>query len=211
MALPKGKPTLLTSAGNWTSLDNIWWHNTPDNPILCCDTVPAIRPPLADHLPIITILDLPFPRASTTPSQNFQMAEWSSINKELKYRLDAESPAKCIVSKEEFIQKVDNLVQITYKVLQGSIDKKSPNPYKQHWWIEELMNLKKAQNCLSNESHKFHHLCDHPAHAEYKAAANKFKEVMIKTCNQDWTDWLEGASQQDLYLANKYITSEPSN
>ena len=34
---------------------------------------------------------------------------------------------------------------------------------------------------------------------------------MTETHNQDWTDWLEGASQQDLYLANKYITSEPSD
>ena len=112
---------------------------------------------------------------------------------------------------EEFIQKVDDLVRITYVVLQECIDKKSPNLYKQRWWTEELSNLKKAQNCLSNKSHKFRHLHDHPVHTEYKAAANKFKEIMTETHNQDWTDWLEGASQQDLYLANKYITSEPSD
>ena len=52
---------------------------------------------------------------------------------------------------------------------------------------------------------------DHPIHAEYKSAANKFKEVMTETRSQDWTDWLEGASQQDLYLANKYIASEPTD
>ena len=34
---------------------------------------------------------------------------------------------------------------------------------------------------------------------------------MTEMCSQDWTDWLEGASQQDLYLANKYISSEPSD
>ena len=110
LALRKGKPTLQTSARNWTRPDNVWWCNSLDDPILCCNTVPAIRSPLADHLPFITILDLPFPRASTMPSLNFQMAEWSSINEELNYRLDAESPGKHIVSKEEFIQKVDDLV-----------------------------------------------------------------------------------------------------
>ena len=41
--------------------------------------------------------------------------------------------------------------------------------------------------------------------------ANKFKDVMSETHNQDWIDWLEGVSQQDLYLANKYISSEPSD
>ena len=34
---------------------------------------------------------------------------------------------------------------------------------------------------------------------------------MRKTHDQDWKDWLESISQQDLYIANKYITSEPSD
>ena len=34
---------------------------------------------------------------------------------------------------------------------------------------------------------------------------------MEETCSQDWTDWLESATQQDLYIANKYITNEPSD
>ena len=38
------------------------------------------------------------------------MAEWMGINKELNYRLSTESPAKRISSKEEFIQKVDDVV-----------------------------------------------------------------------------------------------------
>jgi hypothetical protein len=52
---------------------------------------------------------------------------------------------------------------------------------------------------------------DHPIHVEYKTSANKFKEVMRETRNQDWKDWLESISQQDLYIANKYITSEPTD
>ena len=42
-------------------------------------------------------------------------------------------------------------------------------------------------------------------------AANKFKEVMHETQDQDWKDWLKSASQQDLYITNKYISSEPSD
>ena len=41
--------------------------------------------------------------------------------------------------------------------------------------------------------------------------ANKFKEVMRETRDQDWKDWLESVSQQDLYIANKYISNEPSD
>ena len=74
LALPKGIPTLQTPTGNWTRPDNVWRNNTPDNPIVCCDTVPAICPPLADHMPIITILDLPLPRSSAATTLNFRAA-----------------------------------------------------------------------------------------------------------------------------------------
>jgi hypothetical protein len=139
------------------------------------------------------------------------MAEWSGINDALNHRLVSESPAKRITSEEEFIQKVNDVVRITYEVLQEQIDEKSPNPYKQRWWTKELSLLKKAQNRLSNKSFKLWHVRDHLIHTEYRLAANKFKEVMAETHNQDWTDWLEGASQQDLYLANKYIASESTD
>ena len=34
---------------------------------------------------------------------------------------------------------------------------------------------------------------------------------MQDTRNQDWTDWLEAASQQDLYIVNKYIMNKPTD
>ena len=80
LTLPKGIPTLHTSAGNWTRPDNVWRTNTMDNPILRCDTVSAIRPPLADHLPIITILDLPFPWSSAAKTLDFRAVDWPPIN-----------------------------------------------------------------------------------------------------------------------------------
>ena len=211
LALPKGIPTLQMAAGNWTRPDNVWRCNTPEDPIQRCDTAPTIHPPLADHLLIITILDLPMPRLSSPPTLNFRMADWNRVSSALGPRLEAETPAMCITSKEEFLKKVDDVVRIVDEVLHEQIDEKSPNPYKQRWWTEELSHLKKAQNRLSNKSHRFRHVRDHPAHTEYKVAANKFKEVMLETRNQDWVDWLEGASQQDLYLANKYISSKPSD
>ena len=45
----------------------------------------------------------------------------------------------------------------------------------------------------------------------YKAAARQFKNVMEETHSQDWVDWLESVTQQDLYITNKYITNEPSD
>lgn len=58
MALPSGIPTLETVLGNWTRPDNIWHSNNPLNPIISCNTKPSIRPLRADHLPIVTSLNL---------------------------------------------------------------------------------------------------------------------------------------------------------
>ena len=55
------------------------------------------------------------------------------------------------------------------------------------------------------------HIHDHPVHGEYKVAVNKFKEGMQETRGQDWMDWLEAVFQQDLYIANKYISNEPTD
>ena len=103
LALPKGIPTLQTSAGNWTRPDSMWRNSTSADPVLRCNTVPAIRPPLADHLPLITILDLPFPRSSTDSSLNFREADWPAICTDLKQRLKGATPAKHIESHREFI------------------------------------------------------------------------------------------------------------
>ena len=71
LALPKGIPTFQSATGNWTCPDNVWHSNTPEDPILRCDVVPAIRPPLADHMPIITIINMPFPSATNTHALDF--------------------------------------------------------------------------------------------------------------------------------------------
>jgi hypothetical protein len=72
-------------------------------------------------------------------------------------------------------------------------------------------NIKEGTECLSNRAYKLQHLHYHPIHMEYRVAANKFKETMGKTQYKDWKNWLESLSQQDLYIANIYITSEPSD
>ena len=74
------------------------------------------------------------------------MADWNKVNEALGPRLEVETPAVCITSKEEFVKKVDDIVRIVYKVLQDHIDKKLPNPFKQRWWTKELTLLKKTQN-----------------------------------------------------------------
>jgi hypothetical protein len=211
LALPKGLPTYKTTTGNWTRPDNIWRTNTADDPIICCDVLPVIRPPLADHLPIITILDLPLPRSNAPKTCNFRQADWPTVCAQLDQRLKAESPATLIKTRFEFLNKVDTLVQIISSVLEKEIPETKPSPHVQCWWTKELTDLKKHQNRLSNKHYKLRHIADHPIIAEHKAATAKFKRVLKDTRDQHWKDWLEAASQCDIYIANKYLSSEPTD
>ena len=96
-------------------------------------------------------------------------------------------------------------------VLEDHLKERQPSPFVRRWWTKELSQLKKQQNRISNKAFKLQHVIDHPIHKELKTATKKFKDIMQETRNQDWTDWLEAASQQDLYIANKYISNEPTD
>jgi len=57
------------------------------------------------------------------------MADWPVINEILSNRLQVESPALHIRTKDEFIAKVDTLVRIITKVLNENLEPTSLSPY----------------------------------------------------------------------------------
>lgn len=203
LVLPKGLPTFQTPAGNWTRPDNMWRCNTPDDPVTWCDVVPAICQPMADHLPIIVKLVLPLPKAPEAQSLDVRQADWPTVNIDLAQWLQDESPAIRINTEQDFLVKVDKVVHIINETLADHLKERCPGPFKCRWWVQELTFLKKKkQNRLSVKSYRLHHVRNHPVHAKHRSAANRSKDVMQETWNQDWTDWLELISQQDLYVHN---------
>jgi hypothetical protein len=79
----------------------VWRSNTPEDPILQCNVVPTIWLPLADHMPIITIIDMPLPRATTACSLDFKQANWIKVNEDLALRLELGPPPSRITSKDD--------------------------------------------------------------------------------------------------------------
>jgi hypothetical protein len=83
LALPPNIPTLETSAGNWTRPDNVWCSHSTVNPIITCDVNPSHHPPHANHLPIISVLELPIARSSAPPLRDYRDADFEQLNKAL--------------------------------------------------------------------------------------------------------------------------------
>lgn len=211
MALPAGIPTLFTPAGNWTRPDNVWRNRTADDPIVRCHTQPAWRPAKADHLPIITILDLPVTRSSAPPLRDFRNGDYTKVSERLETRLTAECPARRIETAQEFEEIGDKFMNILTEVIEELIPATNPSPHTKRWWTRELTDLRWTKNKLSNIAFRFRAIIDHPAHAALKKAENEFKEAIDTTRTQHWVDWLENISLQDVYIANKYVAGEPTD
>ena len=97
IALPPDIPTYETMTSNWTCPDNVWHNNNHNNPIITCNVDPSVCPPQADHMPIITKLDLSIQRANAFPMQNMHKADFKEINKWLQTLLQECCPGKSTI------------------------------------------------------------------------------------------------------------------
>jgi len=211
LALPPGIPTYETATHNWTCLDNIWHSHHDSDPIISCITDPHICPPKADHLPIITVIELPIARTSSPPSHDFHSIDFDEFNTTLKAHLDRESPATLINSKEEFDEKVDSLTSIIQQTIYDLALMKKPWPFSKRWWTKELTELKKVKNRISYEAHKLRDIIGHPTIEEHKCVSREFTKAIDDTASAHWIDWLETISPQQIYTANKYVINESSD
>ena len=64
---------------------------------------------------------------------------------------------------------------------------------------------------LKGDLYHFRGIPNHAVHAEHKSTANKLRNRIDETKKEHWTEWLNNTTSQDIYTANKYITSKPSD
>ena len=83
--------------------------------------------------------------------------------------------------------------------------KTNPSPHTKRWWSKELTKLRKDTNCINRLSYKFRALQDHPCHKASKTARNKLVDTIFKAKREHWQNWLEEATESDVWTAHKYI------
>jgi hypothetical protein len=211
LALPMGIPTLETAAHNWTRPDNVWISHQALNLIISCDTDPSLRPALADHLPIITIIDMPIARSPPKLAPNFKVVDFEKFNTALLTRLNQDSPAQLITTKPQFSEKVQRLTTILQETIEAHALLKKLSPFSKRWWNSELTALKKRKSRLSNEAYKYRDIVNHPAKEENKKVSCEYALAIERVSKAHWDDWLENISAHQIYTANKFVTSDPTD
>lgn len=213
LALPPGLPTLQMTAGNWTRPDNVWCTHSETSPIISCEVVPSLRPPITDHLPIVTVLELPVPRSPSPPTKDFRNADWTRFCESLVAKLQLHLPAAHILTKGSFDSTVTKLTSIIKEVIadEDTVPTKNPSPFTKRWWSKDLSKLKAQRRKASNESHKLRDLKDHPIHKEAARLSREMAEAIKKSKDEHWKSWLENINARQIYTANKYAISGPTD
>ena len=211
MALLPYEPTLQASSGNWTCPDNVWWTTNSSNLIMSCEVHPNLRPAGADHMPILTELDLSVPQSLAEPTHNFCLMDFDKFCTVLKTNLNLNCTACRISTEAEFNKAADLLVITIQETIETLIPLTKPSPFSKQWWTRKLTDLQRNKNGLSRKSHHLRDIKDHPIHKEYHRAANNYKERIDETRDEHWADWLKEISAQDIYIANKYLSGEPND
>lgn len=205
--LPKGTPTLQSSStGNWTRPDNVFCTEAALEDVVECDASPENRGPNTDHVPILTSLETALTPSTSPPSFNYREVDWKKFNSTLQTELRAIGPPTTIANEQDFQNKARGVEMALRRTLEKEVPKTKPHPHNKRWWTKELTTLRNELKTLSKASFTFRAIRDHPCHSLRKSKAKIYEKAIQDAKKTHWRDWLEEANNEDLWIANGYIS-----
>jgi hypothetical protein len=84
-------------------------------------------------------------------------------------------------------------------------------PFLKRWWTKELKELRKHFRKTGRKSSKHRNTPEHTVHAEFKVVCKQYDKAIKFSKWHHWQDWLERATELDIWTANKYITAPTSD
>ena len=210
MKLPKGTPTLQhMRSKRYSRPDNVFCTTRLSNMVTRCEVDPKNRPPCTDHFPIATEISLPQERTTEAPSYNFREVDWTDFRKNLEARLKDLNAPQPLTTEIQFQKAAKDLTEAIQDTIRTRVKIRRPRPDSKRWWNSDLKKMKKELNKLRVESFRNRALTDHPIHRDVRRLSNKYGTEILKAKRQHWTDFLEEATVDDIWTANRYF-KEPS-
>ncbi|KAG2068645.1 hypothetical protein BDR04DRAFT_944448, partial [Suillus decipiens] len=164
--------------------------------------------PCTDHVPILLTLDLNLQHTDSTPRCNWREVDWEAFNNHMSKMLEPHPPTP-IATEDKFQQAACQLTEAIMETMVTIVPLSKPCPHSKCWWTKDLTNLCKQvskANCLA---YQMQGLPDHKCHTNLKALKNCYAELIELIKKQHWIEWLENIEGNDLWTANKYISTEP--
>lgn len=143
----------------------------------------------------------------TEEKHNYRETDWDEFKDLLTVELDKISPARPLVTDEEFQHAVRALTDAIQRTVEQKVPKLKPNPHSKCWWTKDLTFLRQEVAKLSHLSYKLCNDPDHPCHEEHCTKRNQYSEAIKQTKKDHWINWLEEIKGNDIWIANKYLTA----
>ncbi|KAG2076436.1 hypothetical protein BDR04DRAFT_947760, partial [Suillus decipiens] len=207
--LPHGTPTLqASSTGNWTHPDNVFGTKNILNAIVSCNMIPDLYGPKTDHLPILLTLDLTIPHTFHEMHHNWWKVDWDAFKMHLQTAITTK-PASPLISDDEFQQAAHHLINAIMFTMDACILFSKPCPHSKRWWTKHLMDLQQHIRDLNKFAYQMWAVLLHLVHTDLKKMKQLYADEITVTKTQYWIKWLENIEGNDLWTANRYISSVP--
>jgi ribonuclease HI len=211
MVLPKNIPTLeVSSTKNWTRADNVFASTSLTERIIKCDVDPYRRPPLADHLPIITEIDVNPAKSEEVERRDWMDVDWMEFRKVLKGELEKMGEPKEIRELSEFKEALRHVERSIEEAVSKTVPFKEPSPFRKRWWTKELTEIRKKFQKAGHKSHRRRMDPNDPIHEIYRQTRNQYTELIKKSKQDHWLQWLEEADSTNIWKVHKLVV-EPSS
>jgi hypothetical protein len=209
-ALPKGINTLETAHGNWTRPDNVFMSEELHELIVKCDVAPDIRPPVTNHLPIITELDLDLDHTKVTESYSWLYVEQDKFIDTVRVALEASGPPEAEITTAAGLEReAIRLEDAIRSVVENPdiVPRVRISPYTRRWWTPDLGHARTRHRHLKLKSWKWRLHPDDPVHADARRAETEYKELLERTKREHWNTFVTNSrSDGSVWIVHWVVT-----
>lgn len=149
--------------------------------------------------------------APPTPTRNFRTADWEVIRNHLSNNVTTAKEdgrlMDALNTYADFDRQVVTINMLIKSAIEENIPETTQRPTTRRWWTTELTLLKCEGNKLSRRSWSFRALPNHESHKAYSTHQNLFDIKVKEAKQQHWEDFLETATEREMWIANGYIKS----
>jgi len=212
LVLPSGKPTHEHNVTKrWSRLDQVFATEHTLEIITACKTLPDQQGPNTDHFPILMEVDLITKRAPLQTIRNFKDVDWERFQEKLANKIQKWGVSSIIKTQSELDLECTRLTEALQKTIEEVVLQIRLGPQCRRWWTKELAGMRKSMLKARRAAYADKRNTDLQALSQFKEARRKFSNKIEHAKRNHWRDWLEQASDPDLWTAQKYLNAPASD
>ena len=212
MALAAEIPTHIHNVTKkWSRLDHVFITEHSTDRILICETRTHQRGLNTDHIPIVTKIDASLGRIETSKTKNFRNVDWKEFRETLEVKMSGFGIPRRLGNQAEVSRECGRLTEAIQSTIEQVVPTSVVCPHSKRWWSKELRELRTRFKKLGRKTSKYRNVPEHATHKEYREVRKIYDKAIKYNKRHHWRDWLEKATDPDIWTANKYITAAASD